>query len=188
MKTYVITVSRNFPVKHPRAGQPTYFVDQIESTIYCTDKCGGECNICSCRHFIELKKIHTIRANYDLWKKRIDEVNAGNAVLSIRYWSGNPYRSKQVEICRLTKEDGTGIQAIKMVDHGNFTYIQISNDDEKPLLHSDCVDYDWMRSDIFLVNRICKNDGLSYEDFKAWFKGYDLSKPMAIIQFTKFRY
>ena len=27
-----------------------------------------------------------------------------------------------------------------------------------------------------------------YDDFKEWFKGYDLSKPMAIIHFTAFRY
>ena len=35
---------------------------------------------------------------------------------------------------------------------------------------------------------LAKNDGLSLEDFTAWFKGYDLSETMAIIHFTPFRY
>lgn len=38
------------------------------------------------------------------------------------------------------------------------------------------------------LTALAKNDGLSLEDFKAWFKNYDLSEPLAIIQFTKFRY
>ena len=36
--------------------------------------------------------------------------------------------------------------------------------------------------------QLAKNDGLSLEEFKEWFKGYDLSQPMAIIHFTRFRY
>ena len=35
---------------------------------------------------------------------------------------------------------------------------------------------------------ISYNDGLTRWDWCDWFKNYDLSKPMAIIQFTKFRY
>ena len=35
---------------------------------------------------------------------------------------------------------------------------------------------------------LSKNDGLSLEDLKSWFKPYDLSKPMVIIHFGKFRY
>lgn len=35
---------------------------------------------------------------------------------------------------------------------------------------------------------LANNDGLSKEDWQEWFRGYDLSKPMAIIHFTKFRY
>jgi hypothetical protein len=38
------------------------------------------------------------------------------------------------------------------------------------------------------LNLLSKNDGLSLKDFKDWFKGYDLSKPMTVIHFTKFRY
>ena len=32
------------------------------------------------------------------------------------------------------------------------------------------------------------NDGLSLDDWFSWFNDYNLSKPMAIIHFTNFRY
>ena len=44
---------------------------------------------------------------------------------------------------------------------------------------------DWKNQ---FVSDLAKNDGLSLTYFTDWFKGYDLSKPMAIIHFTKFRY
>jgi len=144
MKTYVLTVSKYFPAKHPKAGGVTKFFDKI--------------------YFHE--KIHTIRANYDLWKKRIDEVNKGNAIISVRQWTGKPYNSKQEEKFQLTK-DKVGIQKLRLNPLGWF----IDNID----------------SDV-TTKEIAKNDGLNYEDFKDWFKKYDLSKPMAIIHFTDFRY
>ena len=33
---------------------------------------------------------------------------------------------------------------------------------------------------------LSNNDGLDFDDWKEWFKGYDLSKPLAIIHFTKY--
>ena len=146
MKTYVLTVSRYFPTTHPRKGKPTYFVEKILSD-----------------------KIHTIRANYDLWKKRIDKVNAGNAILSLRFWTGKPYNSKQQEFLQLTKDDGIGVQEIFFLNGEIWD----------PIIEGD---------DITEMREIAKNDGLNTDDFKAWFKGYDLNKSMAIIHFTKFRY
>jgi hypothetical protein len=61
MKTYVITVSRTFPKTHERAGQETYFVNKI----------------------FDGSKIHTIRANYELWEKRINEVKEGSLVCQL---------------------------------------------------------------------------------------------------------
>ena len=145
-KTYVLTVSKVFPSDHPRAGQETDFVNKI----------------------LRGEKIHTIRANYDLWKKRIDNVSAGEAVLSLRQWEGKPYNSKQIEFLQLDK---AGIQPVYFEDYfysccviKSFRTLRISCDD------------------------ICKNDGLESEDFERWFRKYDLSKPMAIIHFTEFRY
>ena len=118
------------------------------------------------------KKIHTIRANYELWEKRIKDVQDGKAVLSIRYWSGKPYNSKQVEIHQLDKDSGVGVQKI--------CYTIDNSENYRPIIYDSCK--------IIGLQELSKNDGLSLDDFKEWFKKYDLSKPMAIIQFTDFRY
>lgn len=55
MKTYVITLSQYFLATHKRAGDPTDFKEK----------------------FLSGEKIHTIRANYPLWEKRIKEVQEG---------------------------------------------------------------------------------------------------------------
>lgn len=145
MKTYVITLSEKFPTTHTRKGQETDFR----------------------RLFLNGNKIHTIRANFPLWDKRIAQIQKGEAVLSVRQWTGKPYQSKQVEIARLTAEDGVGIQELKLTDLSRPTTIN-GQRIELPLL--------------------AQNDGLSFNDWFNWFIGYDLSKPLAIIHFTKFRY
>lgn len=168
MKTYVLTVSKTFPVTHKQKGQPTYFPEKILKLL-----CPFNVQLCEEFGIDLIPKIHTIRANYDLWSKRIKEVQEGNAILSIRYWSGKPYNSKQVEICQLDKDSGVGVQKISFgfagMPFGNFSLF---------------IDGDTYPT----VIMVARNDGLSLEDFKAWFKGYDLSKAMAIIHFTKFRY
>lgn len=145
MKTYVIILSEKFPTTHPRKGQETEFG----------------------RSFLNGKKIHTIRGNFSLWEKRIAQIQNGEAVLSVRQWTGKPYQSKQVEIARLTAEDGVGIQELKLTDLSRPTTIN-GHRIELPLL--------------------AKNDGLGFNDWFYWFEKYDLSKPLAIIHFTKFRY
>lgn len=123
-------------------------------------------------------KIHTIRTNYDFWEKRIREVQEGNAVLSIRQWSGKPYSSKQVVIANLTKDDGVGIQALKVI-----RYVDNVENKEYVARYIDGV-----LKDSLTFDEIAHNDGLSLEDWAAWFKSADLSQTMAIIHFTKFRY
>ncbi|MGJ0538292.1 hypothetical protein, partial [Enterococcus faecium] len=78
--------------------------------------------------------------------------------------------SKQKEILRLTKEDGIGIQQLSFC-YNNLYHHGVINAKKQP----------W-------VSDIARNDGLSIDDWEAWFRNYDLSKPMAIIHFTKFRY
>lgn len=160
MKTYVLTVSITFPKTHRRAGDPTYFKEKLINGL--AQLKGEDC------------KIHTIRANYELWSKRIKEIQEDKAILSIRYWSGKPYNSKQVEICRLDKDSGIGLQKL------GFYYDRI----EEPFI-------DTPEQHIGYVGKtelITQNDGLSLDDFKEWFRKYDLSKPIAIIHFTSFRY
>lgn len=154
MDTYVITLSQVFPVTHSRKGEPTGFKDKFLNAI----KAAPE----------EWWKLHTIRANYELWKKRFEKIEKGEACLSIRQWTGKPYRSKQVELARLTREDGIGIERLTFDRSPHL----LPNVDYKPVG----------------VGNLANNDGLSLDDWKEWFKGNDLSKPLAIIHFTKFRY
>ena len=152
IKTYVLTISISFPKTHNKSGLPTGFIDKIGRKI----------------------KKHTIRGNYLLWKKRIDEIQKGNAVLSIRYWTGKPYNSKQKEVYVLDKNSGIGVQKLEFHEDKDgvcaLKYPIINNHREPD------------------IKIIAENDGLSYPDFKEWFKGYDLSEPMAIVLFTAERY
>lgn len=147
MKTYVIILSQTYPTTHKRAGEKTFFKEMLGNG----------------------RKLHTIRSNYPLWKKRLEEVQSGLAVLSIRQWSGKPYKSKQFEICRLSVFDRAGIQ--KLTFCGSLNRFLIDDKEANQYIYD-----------------LPNNDGLTVADFEEWFKKYDLSRPMAIIHFTKFRY
>lgn len=180
MKTYVITLSRHFLANHKRAGEETHFKEKFLLGQSCPD-CAtqqdlsginiSDCN--SCVRACSFPKLHTIRANYPLWEKRIKEVQAGRAVLSIRQWTGKPYRSKQVEIARLTADDSVSIQKLSFD----------KDKDGVPSLKYFNINGKYIDREI-----LANNDGLSKEDWQEWFRSYDLSKPMVIIHFTKFRY
>lgn len=189
IKRYRLGISQNFPTTHPRKGEPTYFVEKINNSIGDTESCNVVVH--SMNGDVDIwPKLHTIRANYPLWEKRIKDVQAGCAVIELFYWDGKPRHkgSKQIVFATLDKNSGCGVQELKMVDHDNFTYLIINNPNEKPHIHSDCVDFEQKKSCVKLIQYLSENDGVSLEDFKSWFKGYDLSEPMAIIHFTKFRY
>ena len=150
MKTYVITLSKFFPAKHPKKGRRTqFFIKFLDG-------------LCGSPHW---KKVHTIRANYELWRKRFKKIENGEACLSVREWTGKPYVSPQREIARLTREDGIGLQCCWL----NCRTIIIDGHPIDP-------------------ETVAWRDGLTLEDWEAWFKNYDKSKPLAVIQFTKFRY
>lgn len=154
MKTYVLMVSERFPQTHKRKGELTYFPTKIKN---------GE-------------KIHTIRANYPLWKNRIEQVQKGEAIISLRYWSGKPYKSKQIEFCQLDNNSGIGVQALY------FEFERLL----EPFVSSE--DSENGTQTYLSTHKIAVNDGLIYPDFKEWFKSYKLNEPMAIIHFTHYRY
>lgn len=157
MKTYVLMLSKVFPATHPLAGQPTGFFDKfIAGQAY------------SRKGWLVSPKLHTIRANYPLWKKRIAEVQRGEAVLSVRQWSGRPYMSKQEVIATLTADDGVGIQKLTFFS-GRIIYPTVGKYQPS-------------------VKEIAHNDGLNSTYWLYWFRNYDLTKPLAIIHFTSFRY
>lgn len=152
MITYVLTVSEFFPKTHNKASLPTGFINAISK---------------------KWKK-HTIRGNYVLWLKRFKKINEGKAVLSVRYWSGKPYRSQQIESFVFDKTDNIGLEKIEFD----------TDKDDVPCLKYPLINNNFQPS----IYSVSENDGLSLQDFKEWFKNYDLNEPMAIIHFTSFRY
>ena len=128
-------------------------------------------------------KLHTIRGNYELWSKRFEQIEAGNAALSIRCWSGKPYHSKQTEIVKLTKEDGIGLQKAYI---DRLQYIGRNDMNLSPRVVRDY----WQTEDPIIDGEtMAKNDGLSsLRDWMPFFNGHNISNPLAIIHFTKFRY
>lgn len=181
IKTYVLTVSTHYQSKHPKQGESTYFVEKIFACL--ADKIEGfkipkdfqEYDFH--RYYNEtMLKGHTIRANYELWKKRIDEVIAGRAILSIRIWTGKPYNSKQIEIARITKENNPGIQKVYIDIHCDESNIESSI---RAKVEEKEVD----------ASLLAKNDGLNIVDFARWFFP-DLTGCFTggIIHFTGFRY
>lgn len=155
IKTYIIVLATTFPQWHTKRRHETFFKESIHNGM--SQKQGRN-------------KIHTIRKSYDLWKKRIDEINSGQAVLSIRQWTGQPYRSKQVEIFRLEK---AGIQKIRSMDE-THAYIIGENGNVLPVP----------------LQEMSANDGLDISDFMEWFRhsGPTPDNPMAIIHFTSYKY
>lgn len=167
MKTYVITLSKVFPTTHPKAGIQTGFEHKLHAAI----------NGWSDHAHL---KLHTIRENYPLWAKRFEQIERGEACLSIRQWTGKPYRSKQVEIARLTNKDGVGIQQVNINIDCYYAHKSVDWFIPNPKKETE---FYW-----FNGTAIAYNDGLLIQDWVNWFKDYDLSKPLAIIHFTKFRY
>lgn len=113
----------------------------------------------------------------------------GEAVLSVRQWAGTPYRSKQVELARLTAEDGVGIQKA-VVSRSEW-----EEDDHKTHY---CY-WATVEGKEIRIDDIAKNDGFPDSvDYVMWFDP-DLEKQnpdkddwkhleLAIIHFTPFRY
>lgn len=166
MKTYNIMLSKVFPATHSRKGEPTYFSQKVQAGQHPTAFPN------------EVPKLHTIRENYDLWRDRIAQVQAGEAEICMRQWTGAPYRSKTVEIMRLGWQDGVGIQKLNFGWH---------NGEQIPVIEG------WyMYGENGSKAELAKNDGLSLEDWQEWFKGHEkdtvYDKPLAIIHFTNFRY
>lgn len=166
MKTYNIMLSKVFPATHSRKGEPTYFSQKVQAGQHPTAFPN------------EVPKLHTIRENYDLWRDRIAQVQAGEAEICLRQWTGAPYRSKTVEIMRLDWQDCVGIQKLNFGWH----YCE-----QIPVIEG-C----YMYGENGSKAELAKNDGLSIEDWQEWFKGHEkdtvYDKPLAIIHFTNFRY
>lgn len=153
-KTHYIIISKTFLKGHPRAGEPTGFKEKI----------------------LRGEKIHTLRSNYEYWKKRIDQVNAGEFLLSLREWKGAPYNSDQVEF--LSLGEGIGIQKTS-VQNKIFTHLG---------KEYTCPDIIIEKQSTIDFALFMGNDGFEdLADFSAWFKKSVIDG--ALIHFTtNFRY
>lgn len=178
MKTYVIILSKTFPKGHPKAGENTHFKEQVQNALLnnagvsACDCCVYKTRNCdSCGHKASnfRGKIHTIRGNYERWAKRIKDVQDGKAILSIRQWSGKPYRSKQELICNLEAKDGIGIQALAY----NLPF-----------------DLRTKSNNVVCPNKVelSINDGMDSNDFESYLNTCIASGINTIIHFTNFRY
>jgi hypothetical protein len=195
-KVYVLMVAKYFPAGHPRAGEETYFKQKIMLNVkepdvpydievhskkqkFILDTTAYK-NQLAFDNGWSIKK-HTIRTNYDLWARRAEKINHGEAVLSLRQWSGKPYRSKQEEFLRLEK---ISVQMIALNNRGII--IHENNNFVK------WKEYAWSDLPVLITN-----DGFGrWIDFFRWFNpGFKdprierlLNFSGCIIHFTDFKY
>lgn len=150
---HVITFSRQFPSYHPRAGQPTYFVEKVWCSLL--HHCG--------QHFeMDIPDLENELANY--WEKvaiipKHHTIRAGHRFkvgdwFSPRVWSGKPYRSKQIIIAPDIQVKKTWDVDIDEADVWAIglpgTQVKYLDDDQQA--------------------RIAMNDGLTEQDLYWWFK------------------
>ena len=162
--TYPIILATRFPAGHCCEGAPTLFESRLHLALGC--KLHPEQHD-DCTHYC-MRKLHTIRSNYEVWEKRFEKIKNGQAVLSVRVWEGKPYHSKQREIVRLSHKDGIGLQKLAIVKvPSNFAFVN-----DTPVIY----------------RYLAQNDGLSLMVWYNWFSSYVVTEPMAVIHFTPFRY
>jgi hypothetical protein len=176
----VITFSRTFPTYHPKAGQPTFFVEKCwksfyENGVISTSKISelssgltfpGRLFVDEVKPFIKNfePKNHTIRAG-NRWK-------AGDK-FSPRVWSGKPYNSKQIIIA--PDIEIKKVWKIEINCRGGASWFEIDiNGKLFGQLHHD---YDIDKNRIG-IGKLASNDGLTIEDFEEWFQySLTITKP-----------
>lgn len=162
----VITFSMVFPAYHPKAGQPTNFLNKIYAGLADINpdfKIPNDANdfwdwdgYYNC----DSPKFHTIRAGHR-WK-------VGDK-FSPRIWSGKPYQSKQIIIA--PDIEIKKIWELKTWDMMTGLYDEKTNPSAKKdnwLTEIKGSEDKYWSS--FILPDLAKNDGLSIKDLLAWFK------------------
>lgn len=157
-------------------------------------------------------KRHTVRANFDYWRERIERLQQRGGVLSLRQWSGKPYEkgstqelimdvpASMVEVQRLVMSREQDTESEVLVDGSDGVFAKATDTEYRYFAE--------VEGHHVPVETLAKNDGLTLEDFKAWFnpvfdeyesnvqvtkngveiKPSKTSLTFAVIQFTTFRY
>jgi len=140
----VMIVSRNFPKHHKRAGESTMFVEKIWESLGYPKRItmnGLEqefYNWNKVKHQYMMKH-HTIMSGFS---RKVGEK------ISLRIWSGKPYRSKQITI--YDDIEIKKIYNIEIMTTEDGVFFVINNV-------------------IRNINTISNNDGLNYKDLLSWF-------------------
>jgi hypothetical protein len=171
------TLSRTFPKKHIREGEPTYFVEKFLNTVS-----GGSMQKLHYYYYIDkLVRLNpdkefnllTDFANSLDWTIDVDKkhtIRMGNSIkdvqmLQFAVWSGKPYNSPQIKIWEPIK---VGVQNIEILKKD---YLQPVIKFGETVLHN---------------SDVAKNDGLLPKDFYSWFEKAE--GPAQIIHFTDLIY
>lgn len=151
----VLTFSRHFPKGHPKAGQPTWFVNKVWNGFRRED--------------------YSLPASYYQWVKNFpfdseEYLKAVNSILvqgtkhhtiragsrfspgekaSLRVWSDKPYRSKQIEFAQVEVKKVWSIEIV--ISHTWWSFK---------------IDGKFFGGN---VSTIAGNDGLELQDFIDWF-------------------
>lgn len=158
----VMTFSRTFPAYHPKAGQPTYFVEKIWKGLWDLEKSNhnplnGYHQIYDEAFPITNDPLENIHLHQPKWHT----IRAGNRwkfgdKFSPRVWSGKPYGSKQITIApdiEVKKVWDFKIDDCGVISVGGY--------------------YDFSDNPESNYEILAKNDGLTETEMLQWF-----NKPM----------
>jgi len=158
----VITFARKFPKGHIREGQDTLFVEKV---LYGLAQEGKTVSLSMLRELnkknIESGKLTERQIEY-FWDQLNRNEQLGNKIhtirnahrwnkgekASLRVWSGIPYNSPQIIFAPETEVVRT--YNFEVYPNGGIEVNYLPKNE--------------------LMEKIAKNDGLSLEDFKSWFK------------------
>lgn len=141
----VLTFSRHFPKGHPRQGEPTWFVESVLNSVMRKD---GILNLDDLKP--EVRALINDFALTTNEKQKDHTLRAGSRfkpgdMASLRVWSDKPYRSKQIVFAQVE------VKKVWEIEISEFWFINNSI-----LEHGKVIE-------------LANNDGLSYDDFIAWF-------------------
>jgi len=164
-----IKFNRKFPEKHISEGEPTYFVEKILNSLGIDYRDADK--IISHLCVLNTKALMKGKLNFDIISKFIKSLNPGitdcknhtirdskiykeGDTISLAVWSDKAYRSSPIIFAETKIEKVVPITIV-------------TND--KHIFVKDTTFYDESYSN-YMLPALSKNDGLTPEQFKSWFK------------------
>ena len=142
-KVYVLMLSKNFPEWHSCRGNKTHFEDKIKAGV----------------------KLNTYRISTKTWLKKAIDVMNGRAIISVREWTGEPYKTKQKELFKLGYKTKFNICEISRNEEYANKFCIIEQSIFEYVLNK----YPISISSLNDCERLSREDGLSEVQFCEWF-------------------